>query len=313
MASAELKPNALRVYTPKLRGPESIPGLFSYSMLLRCGSHTLDLSRPVVMGVLNVTPDSFSDGGRFKHLDRAIAHALQMTEEGAAIIDVGGESTRPGADAVDDEEEIRRVIPIVEALAKRISLPISVDTGKATVISAALQAGASLINDVRALREPGAFDAATRSNAAICVMHMQGEPRSMQHEPHYGDVVMEVRAFLQERVDACLRAGVARDRLLVDPGIGFGKRLEHNLALLASIPAFVELGVPVLIGVSRKSMFGTLLGRAVHERLSGGLAVAAAAALAGASVLRVHDVRETVDAVKTASALREAGYRIARD
>lgn len=279
-------------------------------MLLRCGPHTLDLSRPVVMGVLNVTPDSFSDGGRFKHLDRAIAHALQMAEDGAAIIDVGGESTRPGAGAVDEDEEIRRVIPVVEALAKRITLPISVDTSKAGVMSAAMGAGASLINDVRALRETDALATAARSNAAICLMHMQGEPRSMQHQPRYADVVAEVRTFLQERLEACANAGVARDRLLVDPGIGFGKRLEHNLALLASIPAFVELGVPVLIGVSRKSMFGTLLGRAVHERLPGGLAAAAAAALAGASVLRVHDVRETVDAVKTAVALREAGYRV---
>jgi dihydropteroate synthase len=282
-------------------------------MLLRCGAHTLDLSRPLVMGVLNVTPDSFSDGGRYADRDQAFSHGLRMVEEGAGILDVGGESTRPGAQAVHAAEEIRRVAPLIEALAKRVPVPISIDTSKPEVIDAALAAGASMINDVRGLREPGALAAAARSSAAICLMHMQGEPRTMQHEPSYGDVVAEVAAFLRERVVACVDAGISRDRLVLDPGIGFGKRLEHNLTLLAGLPDLAQLGLPLLVGVSRKSMFGQLLGRAVEERLAGGLAVAAAAVLAGASIVRVHDVRETVDAVKVAAALRVAGYGRRRD
>jgi dihydropteroate synthase len=282
-------------------------------MLLRCGAHTLDLSRPVVMGVLNVTPDSFSDGGRYIDREQALAHALRMVEEGAGILDVGGESTRPGAEAVAAEEEIRRVAPLIEALAKRVATPISVDTSKPEVIAAALQAGAGMVNDVRALREPGALAVAARSNAAICLMHMQGEPRTMQHEPRYDDVVADVAGFLRERVDACVGRGVSRDRLLLDPGIGFGKRLEHNLALLAALPDLSELGLPLMIGVSRKSMLGQLSGRPVGDRLAAGVALAAAAVLAGVSVVRVHDVRETVDAVKAAAALREAGYVARRE
>ena len=277
--------------------------------MLRCGPHTLDLSRPIVMGILNVTPDSFSDGGRHEG-DDALAHALRMVEEGAGIIDVGGESTRPGASEVAASEEIRRVAPVIEALAKRTSTPIAVDTSKAEVMRAALAAGASMINDVRALREPGALEVAARSDAAVCLMHMQGEPRTMQQEPQYAHVVQDVAAFLRERIERCVAAGLSRDRIVVDPGIGFGKRLEHNLALLASLPDLAQLAVPLLIGVSRKSMFGSLLGRPMQERLAGGLAVAAAAVLAGASVIRVHDVRETVDAVRVADALRDAGYKI---
>jgi dihydropteroate synthase len=279
-------------------------------MFLRCGPHSLDLSRPIVMGVLNVTPDSFSDGGRFSDFDRALERAQEMAAEGAGLIDVGGESTRPGAAPVAAEEEIRRVAPVIEALARRLSVPISVDTSKAEVMTAAVHAGASMINDVRALQAPGALEAAARSNAAICLMHMQGEPGTMQKEPCYTDVVAEVREFLRERIAACVGAGVSRDRLVVDPGVGFGKRLEHNLALLAALPAFHDLSAPLLVGASRKSLFGVLLGRPLDERLAGGLAVAAAAALAGASIIRVHDVRETVDAVKIATALRDAGYRI---
>jgi dihydropteroate synthase len=278
-------------------------------MKLRCGPHTLDLATPLVMGVLNVTPDSFSDGGRFAGVDAAVAHALKMIEEGAGIIDIGGESTRPGAQAVDAEEEIRRVVPVIEALAARTQVPISVDTSKPEVMTTAVRAGASLINDVRALREPGALEAAAGPQAAICLMHMQGEPRTMQAEPRYSDVVAEVRDFLRERATACLARGVAKDRLLIDPGIGFGKRLEHNLALLAGLPALTQLGWPVLIGVSRKSMFGALLGRAVDERVAGGVAAATAAVLAGASMVRTHDVGATVDAVKVAVAIRDAGYR----
>ena len=261
------------------------------------------------MGVINVTPDSFSDGGRFVNSEAAVAHALRMVEEGAGVIDVGGESTRPGAQGVSADEEIRRVLPVIEALAARTKVPLSIDTSKPAVMTAAVRAGASMINDVRALREPGAIEAAARTGAAICLMHMQGEPRTMQADPRYGDVVAEVRDFLRERTAACLTSGIAKDRLMVDPGIGFGKRLEHNLALLAGLPALTSLGWPVLVGVSRKSMFGTLLGRAVDERAAGGVAVATAAVLAGASILRTHDVAATVDAVKVAVALRAAGYR----
>jgi dihydropteroate synthase len=261
------------------------------------------------MGVLNVTPDSFSDGGRFASVAAAVSHALRMVEEGAGLIDVGGESTRPGAQAVDAVEEIRRVVPVIEALAARAKVPISIDTSKPAVMTAAVRAGASMINDVRALREPGAIEAAAGSDAAICLMHMQGEPRTMQADPHYGDVVAEVGAFLRERAAACLASGIANNRLLIDPGIGFGKRLEHNLALLAGLPALTRLGWPVMVGVSRKSMFGMLLGRAVDERVAGGVAAATAAVLAGASIVRTHDVAATVDAVKVAVALREAGYK----
>lgn len=276
--------------------------------MLRCGPHTLDLSTPLVMGVLNVTPDSFSNDGRFADVDAAVEQALRMVEAGAGLIDVGGESTRPGAQAVEAEEEIRRVVPVIEALATRAGVPISVDTSKPAVMTAATRAGASMVNDVRALREPGALEAAADTQAAICLMHMQGEPRTMQADPRYGDVVAEVRDFLRERTAACQAGGIKRDRLLIDPGIGFGKRLEHNLALLAGLPALTGLGWPVLVGVSRKSMFGALLGRAVDERLAGGIAAATAAILAGASIVRTHDVAATVDAVKVAVALRAAGF-----
>jgi dihydropteroate synthase len=280
-------------------------------MILRCGARDLDLSHPVVMGVLNVTPDSFSDGGRYVDPDVAVRHALEMVSAGAALIDVGGESTRPGADAVGAEEEIRRVVPVIQALRERTSVPVSVDTSKPEVMAAAVHAGASMINDVRALQSPGALQAAAATDAAVCLMHMKGEPRTMQDQPVYADVVAEVRAFLTARVRACIDAGIEPNRLVVDPGIGFGKRLEHNLALLAALPSLrsAELaGLPLLVGVSRKSMFGTLLGRPVERRLAGGLAVAAAAVLAGANILRAHDVAETVDAVRVAAALRAAGY-----
>ena len=283
--------------------------VLSANRFLRCGSHTLDLSQPIVMGILNVTPDSFSDGGRFIDSSQALDHAQRMLEAGAAIIDIGGESTRPGAADVSEEEELRRVIPVVDALATRFSVPISVDTSKPAVMTAAVEAGATLINDVRALREPGALEAAARTDAAVCLMHMQGQPRSMQLEPHYDDVVAEVKAFLLERAAACEAAGIARDRLVIDPGIGFGKRVEHNLALLAHLPALAESGLPLMVGVSRKSMFQVLLARRVEQRLAGGLAMATAAALSGAAILRVHDVAETVDAVKVVQALRNAGYR----
>ena len=260
------------------------------------------------MGVINVTPDSFSDGGRYVDSVAAVTHALRMIDEGAGLIDVGGESTRPGAPSVSVETEIERVVPVIEALAARTKIPISIDTSKPAVMTAAVHAGASMINDVRALREPGAMQAAARTEAAICLMHMQGEPRTMQADPRYSDVVAEVRDFLLERTEACLASGIAKNRLVVDPGIGFGKRLEHNLALLAGLPALTALGWPVLIGVSRKSMFGALLGRSVDERVAGSVAMATAAVLAGASIVRTHDIAATVDAVKVAVALRAAGY-----
>jgi dihydropteroate synthase len=207
---------------------------------------------------------------------------------------------------VSEEEEIRRVAPVIEALASRTSVVVSIDTSKAAVMSAAIAAGASLINDVRALQDPGALEAAARTDAAVCLMHMQGQPRTMQQEPRYDDVVAEVRAFLEQRASACVAAGIGRERLVIDPGIGFGKRLEHNLALLAHLPALAQTGLPLLIGVSRKSMFQALLGRPVEERLAGGLAVATAAILAGASIVRTHDVAETIDAVRVAQALLKA-------
>ncbi|HEY6642959.1 dihydropteroate synthase [Povalibacter sp.] len=263
------------------------------------------------MGILNVTPDSFFDAGRFSSFDDALARGLAMVEEGAGIIDIGGESTRPGARAVTEEEEVRRVVPLVEALAARTGVPISVDTSKAAVMRAALRAGATFINDVRALREAGALDAAAASDAGICLMHMQGEPRTMQVEPVYDDVVVDVQRFLLERITACESAGIASDRIVVDPGIGFGKRIEHNMQLLAALPQLLELRRPLLIGVSRKSMFATLLGRPVGERLAGGLAVAVTSVLAGAHIVRTHDVAATIDAVKIVTALRTSGYRIA--
>jgi dihydropteroate synthase len=278
------------------------------TMLLNCGDRVLDLSEPKVMGILNVTPDSFFDGGRYLNSHAALEHARNMVAEGAAIIDVGGESTRPGSDPVDTGEEIRRVVPIIEALGKDLDVTISIDTNKPAVMQAALDAGAHLINDVRALQEEGALEVAAKSRAAVCLMHMQGDPKTMQHEPSYVDVVAEVRAFLRERVAQCQAAGIDPSRILIDPGIGFGKGLEHNLALLAAAHTLASEGVAMLIGVSRKSMFGKLLGRVAQERVAGGIAVATAAVLAGAQVIRTHDVRETVDALKVASALRSHGY-----
>ncbi len=279
-------------------------------MMLRCGLYCLDVSEPRVMGVLNVTPDSFSDGGRFAALDAAIEHAHRMVEAGAALIDVGGESTRPGADDVSETEELRRVIPVIEALSAQVKVPLSIDTSKPIVMRHAVEAGASLINDVYALRAPGALETAASLPAAVCLMHMQGEPRTMQANPTYQDVVADVRSFLEARVEACQGAGIDAERLLLDPGIGFGKQLQHNLALLANLPALRARERPLLIGVSRKSMFGTLLGRSVEDRLAGGVAVATAAVLAGASIIRTHDVPQTVDAIKVAAALKSNGYRL---
>ncbi len=275
-------------------------------MLLRCGPHDLDLSTPVVMGILNVTPDSFSDGGRWMNVEAAVAHGLEMIEQGAAIIDVGGESTRPGAAEVTEEEELRRVIPVVEALAARTRIPISVDTSRAGVIKAVCAAGATFINDVRGLTFPGALQAAAETGAAVCVMHMQGQPGTMQSAPHYVDVVSEVATYLQARLTACRVAGISSDRIVVDPGVGFGKRLEHNLALLSQLRRLGVMNAPILVGVSRKSLIGAVTGRTVDARLAGSLAFATAAVLAGASIIRAHDVGPTLDAIKVAVALKAA-------
>ncbi|MCU0976345.1 MAG: dihydropteroate synthase [Steroidobacteraceae bacterium] len=273
-------------------------------MLLNCGHHTLDLSRPVVMGVLNVTPDSFSDGGRFLEPAAAVERALMMVEEGAGIVDIGGESTRPGAAPVPVEEELARVLPVLERLAGALPVPVSVDSSKPEVMRQAVAAGAGMINDVNGLRAPGGVEVLARSRAAVCLMHMQGEPRTMQRAPSYGDVVAEVRAFLGERVQACRDAGVGGDRIVIDPGFGFGKTLEHNLDLLGSLDRLAAEGLPVLVGLSRKSMIGQLTGRAADARLPGSLALAAIAVTYGASIVRAHDVAATVDAVKIAAAVR---------
>jgi dihydropteroate synthase len=269
---------------------------------LRCGDKTLDLSRPIVMGVLNVTPDSFSDGGRFLPLEAAVAHGLRLVEEGAAIIDIGGESTRPGAAPVSVEEELRRVLPVVERLRQATQAVISVDTSKPEVIREAAAAGAGLINDVRALTEPGALEAAAASGSAICVMHMQGDPRTMQRAPSYVDVVKEVKAFLDEHVQRCRAAGVSSDRIVVDPGFGFGKNLEHNLELLRRLRD-LQGEWPLLVGLSRKSMVGTLTGRSAGERVHGSVALAVIASINGARIVRAHDVAATVDALKMVAAV----------
>jgi dihydropteroate synthase len=266
----------------------------------------LDLAVPKVMGVLNVTPDSFSDGGRYAGVDAAVARAERMVEEGAAIVDVGGESTRPGASPVSAEEEIRRVVPVIERLASRTAVPVSVDTSKPEVMRAAVDAGAQMINDVRALRAPGALVTAAASGAAVCLMHMQGEPASMQSAPAYRDVIADVRGFLYARVSACLSAGIPRERICIDPGIGFGKLLEHNLALLAGLAGIGEPSLPILVGVSRKSLVGIITGRPPADRLAGSVAFAALAVALGAKIVRAHDIAATVDAVKVAAALLPA-------
>jgi len=268
------------------------------SNFLAFGTHTLDLSRPRVMGILNVTPDSFSDGGMFVDREQALDHARRMAADGADIIDIGGESTRPGAIPVPEDVELERVIPLVEALV-RDGMRVSVDTVKPAVMRAALIAGAGMINDVRALREPGSMEVVAASNAAVCLMHMQGEPRAMQAEPRYEDVVKDVLDFLVERARSCEAAGIARDRIVIDPGFGFGKTVAHNLALLRSLGAFKATGYPVLAGISRKSMLGGIGGRNrnVSERAAASVAAALAAVARGAAIVRVHDVRETVDAL----------------
>ena len=271
------------------------------SHVLACGPYRLALDRPLVMGVLNVTPDSFSDGGRYFDRGRALARAREMLAHGADLIDIGGESTRPGAAPTDEGDEIERVIPLLEQLrpeCDEMSVPLSVDTRKTVVMAAAIDAGASMINDVGALRAPGAIEAVARSAVAVCLMHMRGEPTTMQHDVVYTDVVGEVKNFLNERVEACEAAGIASERIVIDPGFGFGKSVDHNLVLLNRLPEIVELGFPVAVGLSRKSTIGVLTGRDVEERVAGSIAAALAAVARGAAIVRAHDVLETVDALK---------------
>jgi dihydropteroate synthase len=266
--------------------------------VLDCHGRPLRLNRPRVVGILNLTPDSFSDGGSHDSGDAAVAHALRMVEEGADMIDVGGESTRPGAADVPVDEELRRVIAVIEQLASRSEVPIAIDTSKPEVMRAAVAAGAGMINDVYALRRDGAMEAAAELRVPVCLMHMQGEPRSMQDAPHYDDVVGEVHRFLTDRLFACELAGIERRNVMVDPGFCFGKTLEHNLALLAGLDRFASLGSGVYAGLSRKSMIGTLTGRQVPaERLAGSVAAALIAVQRGARMVRVHDVAATVDAL----------------
>lgn len=273
-------------------------------MQIQFGKHSVDLSLPTVMGVLNVTPDSFSDGGRYNNLERAMERARHMAEAGARFIDVGGESTRPGATPVSVAQELERVCPIVEAISRQLDVVISVDTSSPEVIREAAGLGAGLINDVRALRREGALTAATATGLPVCLMHMQGKPENMQASPSYSDPVHEVLDFLQARVAAAEQAGMARDRILLDPGFGFGKTLSHNLALLQNLKPFIDTNFPLLIGLSRKSMLGRITGREIDDRLAGSIAAATLAAYQGAHILRVHDVRETVDALKIVKALK---------
>ena len=284
--------------------PFSFLPMFDTVPQLDCAGRILRLDRPQVMGIVNVTPDSFSDGGAHDTTDAAVAHALRLVEEGADLLDIGGESTRPGAAEVEVEEELRRVVPVIERLAAQVAVPISIDTSKPEVMRAAVQAGAGMINDVYGLRREGALDAAAALGVPVVLMHMQGEPRSMQAAPQYDDVVGEVHRFLAERIFAAEMAGIAKQRIVVDPGFGFGKDTAHNLQLLAQFERFAELGVPVLAGLSRKRSIGELTGRDVPaDRVAGSVAAHLIAAQRGAAIVRVHDVAATVDALKVWNAV----------
>jgi dihydropteroate synthase len=279
--------------------------MFNLTPQLDCAGKIISLDKPCVVGIVNLTPDSFSDGGQFKNTDAAIAHALQLIEDGADVLDIGGESTRPGATEVSEADELARVIPVITALAKNIQIPISIDTSKPAVMRAAVAAGAGMINDVMALRRDDALDVAASLKVPVILMHMQGEPRSMQQAPHYDDAVADVHSFLTQRIFACEMAGISKKNIVIDPGFGFGKSLEHNLALLAQLERFVELGVPVLAGLSRKSMIGDITGRTVQHRVHGSVAAALIAAQLGAKLIRVHDVAATVDALKVYQAVNK--------
>jgi len=273
-------------------------------MFLHCGNFRLDLSRPLVMGIVNATPDSFSDGGQHLRREAAIAHARLLIAEGADIVDIGGESTRPGAQPVSTQEELDRVLPIIEGL-RGVSVPLSIDTCKPEVMRKAIDAGVQMVNDINALQDAAARDAVAASGVAVCLMHKQGNPQTMQQQPHYQNVVVEVRDFLRERIAAAAAAGIARERIVIDPGFGFGKTLAHNLDLLRHLDRLRELGAPVLAGLSRKSMLGAITGQDVDHRVAASVAAALIAVQRGASIVRVHDVRETVDALKIWNAVNE--------
>lgn len=280
--------------------------LSQYPTRLPCGNRVLDLAQTHVMGILNITPDSFSDGGRFHQRDLALRHAQAMVEAGATLIDIGGESTRPGARAVSVLEELERVAPMVEAISRELDVIVSVDTSTPAVMRESARLGAGLINDVRSLRRDGALDAAAATGLPVCLMHMQGEPGTMQDHPHYDDLLGEVSGFLQERIQACATVGIPAERILLDPGFGFAKSHAHNLSLFKHMQALHALGRPLLVGVSRKSMVGLALNKPVTERLYGSLALAALAMTKGARILRVHDVAETVDVVRMIAAVEAA-------
>ncbi|MQQ34948.1 dihydropteroate synthase [Pseudomonas sp. SZ57] len=277
-----------------------------YPTRLPCGNRVLDLAHTHVMGILNATPDSFSDGGRYSQLDAALRHAEAMVQAGATLIDIGGESTRPGARPVSASEEVERVAPLVEVIARELDVIISVDTSTPEVMLATAGLGAGLINDVRSLQRPGALEAAASTGLPVCLMHMLGEPGTMQNDPHYDNLVGEVCAFLAERMKQCVAAGIGQQQIILDPGFGFAKTLEHNLSLFKHMEALHALGRPLLVGVSRKSMIGAVLGRPVDQRLSGGLALAVLAMAKGARILRVHDVAETADVVRMIAAVEAA-------
>ena len=279
--------------------------MFDIIATLDCAGRPLKLDRPRILGVINVTPDSFSDGGANESVDAAVAHGLRLLADGADALDIGGESTRPGAEEVPAELEIVRVVPVIERLARETSVPISIDTSKPEVMRAAVAAGAGIINDVYALRREGALEAARDLSVPVILMHMQGEPRSMQKAPHYDDAVDEVRRFLADRIFACELAGIPKARIVIDPGFGFGKTLEHNLSLLAGLETFADLGVPLLAGMSRKRMIGELTGRDINERLVGSVAAHLMAAERGAMLLRVHDVAAMRDALAVWTAVRD--------
>jgi len=277
-------------------------------MQMTFAGRELDMGRCHVMGIVNVTPDSFSDGGRYNSVELAVQRAREMVADGAAFVDVGGESTRPGAAPVSEQEELDRVCPVVEAIAREVDTVISVDTSTPSVIRETARLGAGLVNDVRALEREGAVDAAVEAGLPVCVMHMKGAPGTMQQNPEYRHVVRDVATYLMDRVRVCEAAGIPAEKILLDPGFGFGKTLEHNLQLLATLEQLRVLGYPLLVGMSRKTMLGQITGREVSERLPASLAVATISALKGASVIRVHDVRETVDAVRVVEAMQAQGY-----
>ncbi|HEX5538682.1 MAG TPA: dihydropteroate synthase [Methylophilaceae bacterium] len=272
-------------------------------MKFSCGNFQLDLAYPRVMGIVNVTPDSFSDGGKYESTDKAVAHAMQLVAEGADILDIGGESTRPGATPVSLDEELSRVVPVIEKLARSAGVPLSIDTYKPEVMRAAIAAGIDIVNDVRGLQEPGALDIVAQSRAGVCLMHMQGIPQNMQLNPQYTDVLAEVKEFLHERLTSSQAAGIAAERIVLDPGFGFGKRTVHNVALLQQLQSLTELGRPLLVGLSRKSVLGKMTGGDVYVRLHASLAASVISVMKGARIVRVHDVKATADALKVVAAV----------